>query len=252
MPNIISTGNRIYYQHEGSGDPLLLLHGLGDSLWGLQALGYVEALKRHFRVILVDARGHGYSEKPHDPAAYVLEHLVHDNLRILDSLRIDKAHCMGYSLGGWIGLGIAAMAEDRLLSLTVGGAHPYATDFSFYRSAFAQGIEAWIAGIEKQHGPLSQSVHRYLLNNDSLALQALVAYDRPAIWHEDFVLTIPTLFYSGSCDPLCPQINHASQSNPHSSLFVLNGLDHYSVYMRPDLIVSSLLEHTKSIETLKG
>ncbi len=246
MPNLVNTGTRIYYQHEGTGDPLLLLHGLADSLWGVQALGYVEALKHHFRVLLVDARGHGYSAKPHDPGAYALNQLVGDILRVLDVLAIEQAHCLGYSLGGWIGLGMAASAPDRLLSLSVGGAHPYATDFGFYRIAFAQGIDAYIAGIEKRHGPLAQSIHRYLHNNDSLALQALVSYDRPAVWDDTFVPSTPTLFYAGTCDPLYPLIKQASQQGNGIQFYPLDGLDHYSVYMRPDLVIPLIMQHIKS------
>ena len=154
MPNLMHGGVRIYYQFEGTGEPLVMLHGLSDSQWGLRALGYVEPLKERFQVILIDARGHGYSDKPHDPTAYTPALLAGDVLTVLDKLQIDQAHLFGYSLGGWIGLGLAQQAPTRLASLTIGGAHPYATNFSFYRSAFAQGIEAWITSLEHHHGPL--------------------------------------------------------------------------------------------------
>jgi len=85
MPNLIHGGIRIYYQFEGDGEPLVMLHGLSDSQWGLRALGYVEPVKERFRVILIDARGHGYSDKPHDPGAYTPALMAGDVLAVLDN-----------------------------------------------------------------------------------------------------------------------------------------------------------------------
>jgi pimeloyl-ACP methyl ester carboxylesterase len=65
-----NSGVRIHYEIEGSGQPLVLHHGsfASGADWG--DLGYVDALKREHLLILMDARGHGASDKPHDPAAY--------------------------------------------------------------------------------------------------------------------------------------------------------------------------------------
>ncbi len=59
-------GVRIHYQVEGDGPPLVLQHGLFWSVAGWSRVGYVDALKPHYRLILIDARGHGVSDKPHD------------------------------------------------------------------------------------------------------------------------------------------------------------------------------------------
>jgi len=84
-----------------------LQHGFSESFEDWYEYGYVDALKNNFRLILVDARGHGGSDKPHDPAAYALEYRVSDVVVVLDALRIEKAHYWGYSMGGWIGFGMA-------------------------------------------------------------------------------------------------------------------------------------------------
>lgn len=249
MPNLIHGGIRIYYQFEGDGEPLVMLHGLSDSQWGLRALGYVEPVKERFRVILIDARGHGYSDKPHDPGAYTPALMAGDVLAVLDKLQIDRTHLFGYSLGGWIGLSLADQAPTRLASLTVGGAHPYATNFSFYRTAFAQGIEAWIASLEHHHGPLPPAVRQHLHHNDSAALQALVTQDRPALWPTNLLATnltptVPILFFAGTHDPLLPLVRRVATGSAAFRFQAVEGLDHYALYLRSEQVLPLLLAHT--------
>lgn len=244
MPNLIHGGVRIYYHFDGDGEPLVLLHGLSDSQWGLRALGYVEPLKERFRIILIDARGHGYSDKPHDPAAYTPALMAGDVLAVLDKLQIDRTHLFGYSLGGWIGLALAHQAPTRLASLTVGGAHPYATNFSFYRTAFAQGIEAWIASLEHHHGPLPPMARQHLHHNDSAALQALVTQDHAALWPVPLTPIVPTLFFAGTHDPLLPLVKRAATLRTVFRFQAVGGLDHYALYLRSEQVVPLLLTHT--------
>jgi pimeloyl-ACP methyl ester carboxylesterase len=90
----------IAYVDVGSGEPVALLHGsfcrLND--W-LRHPIHGAWLNAGFRVIAMDARGHGQSDKPHDPAASGPE-MADDVARLLDHLGIPQAHVMGYSMGG--------------------------------------------------------------------------------------------------------------------------------------------------------
>ena len=72
MPYVDSAGVSIHYHVEGDGPPLVLQHGLTSSLRNWYAYGFVEELQKDYRVIMVDARGHGRSGKPHDPKDYDL------------------------------------------------------------------------------------------------------------------------------------------------------------------------------------
>ena len=99
-------------------------HGFTSSLKNWYAYGYVEPLKADPRLILIDARGHGESDKAHDPAQYELELRVNDVVSLLDELGIDKAHFLDYSMGWRIGFGIAIHAPERVNSLIIGGMHP--------------------------------------------------------------------------------------------------------------------------------
>lgn len=73
IPYANNQGARIHYQVEGEGSALVLLHGFSGSLQDWYEFGYVERLKKKHRLILVDARGHGASDKLHEPKDYTLE-----------------------------------------------------------------------------------------------------------------------------------------------------------------------------------
>ena len=70
--------------------PLVLQHGFIGNLKRWYSFGYVDALKADYQLILVDARGHGASDKPHNSAAYALPLRVGDVLAVLDALKLDK------------------------------------------------------------------------------------------------------------------------------------------------------------------
>ena len=107
---------RIHYEVEGRGEPLVIHHGFTSSIETVRLLGYSDSLKESHQVILIDARGHGVSDKPHTPESYGLQTAVNDVLAVLDELGIPKAHFFGYSMGGVIGFAVANFAPERLLS----------------------------------------------------------------------------------------------------------------------------------------
>jgi pimeloyl-ACP methyl ester carboxylesterase len=115
---------RLHYEVEGHGPPLVLHHGLLEA-W--RQLGYAAALRDRCQMVLLDARGHGASDKPHDRAAYGLLSHVADVLTILEALQLPKAHFFGYSMGGLIGFGLAKYAPEPVESLVISGAHPTPT-----------------------------------------------------------------------------------------------------------------------------
>jgi len=97
MPYIDNDGTKIFYETEGTGPPLFLHHGLTGSINSFRANGYTETLKKKHKLILIDARGHGKSDKPYNPESYKLKTLVTDIVSILDTLNVDKTHFVGYS-----------------------------------------------------------------------------------------------------------------------------------------------------------
>src|SRR5215472_8898423 len=83
-------GIRIHYRVEGEGPPFVLQHGFTQCIDDWYEAGYVDALKRDYRLILVDARGHGHSDKPHDPDAYGLDKWVADVTSVADAIGVAK------------------------------------------------------------------------------------------------------------------------------------------------------------------
>lgn len=94
-----SQGVRIRYTDQGRGEPLILLHGNGGKIESWDGSTVFVSLLKNYRVIRFDARGHGESGKPHDPKAYGVE-MGLDAVRLMDHLGIDRAHVVGYSMGG--------------------------------------------------------------------------------------------------------------------------------------------------------
>lgn len=116
-----SNGVKISYFVQGKGEPVVLIHGWLSSAginWVLP--GVTKLLADDYQVIAFDVRGHGLSDKPTTDDAYGPE-LVEDVVRLLDHLKIKKAHIVGYSMGGIIAGNFIANHPDRVISGTLGG-----------------------------------------------------------------------------------------------------------------------------------
>src|SRR5262249_40340605 len=117
-----SNGVKLRYSVVGEGEPVVLIHGFSVNpqiQWDLP--GITKGLAKEYKVITLDNRGHGRSGKPHDPGKYGVE-MVEDVVRLLDHLKIQKAHVVGYSMGAFITLKMLTTHPDRLRTATLGGA----------------------------------------------------------------------------------------------------------------------------------
>src|SRR5262245_32105807 len=123
-----SNGVKIRYVTEGTGEPVVLIHGwmADSSMWGADRAGNTKLDTTHakeYQLIAMDCRGHGKSDKPHDVKEYGTE-MAEDVVRLLDHLHIEKAHFIGYSSGAYIAGYVAANHPGRVLSVVYAGQAP--------------------------------------------------------------------------------------------------------------------------------
>ena len=239
MPRAANNGVRIHYQVEGEGPPLVLNHGLVGSLESWRYSGYVGPLKGDYQLVLMHARGHGASDKPHDPKAYAMEHTVGDVVAVLDDLDIGSAHFFGYSMGGAIGFRFAKLAPEKARSLIIGGASPKVrnrNDPDPILEMLEAGPESVLA-VAEGSGPVTPERREQILAND---LEALIALRKsPGLSVEDDLpgMTMPFLVYAGESDEFFPYVKEYTKRLPNATFVSLPGLDHVQGFTRSDLVL---------------
>lgn len=118
MPIIRINGADLFYEESGSGEPLLLLHGLGSSTldWEHQ----IKAFASHYRVIALDARGSGKSRDVDHPAGpFSVKQFAADAAAVLDRLGASPAHVAGLSMGGMIAFQLAVDFPGSVRTLSI-------------------------------------------------------------------------------------------------------------------------------------
>jgi pimeloyl-ACP methyl ester carboxylesterase len=112
-------GVKLYFEETGSGTPIIFVHEFaGDHRsWEPQ----VRYFSRYFRCITFGARGYPPSDVPSDPNVYSQQHARDDVIAVLDHLRIDKAHIVGLSMGGFATVHLGITYPNRALSLVIAG-----------------------------------------------------------------------------------------------------------------------------------
>jgi pimeloyl-ACP methyl ester carboxylesterase len=247
MPYANNSGVRIFYEVEGAGPPLVMQHGSFANGRDWADFGYVDALKRDYQLILMDARGHGKSDKPHDPAAYDMALRVADVTAVLDYLGLKDAHFFGYSMGGWIGFGLAKYSPQRFRSLILGGAHPFAENIQGFREVLKNGTEPFMAFSRQIYGPaMNETMAARHANNDLTALLAL-SVDR-----EDFSDVLPTmkmpcLLYVGEADPRLELVREAAKRIPNAGFFSLPELGHAAALVRSELVLPHITDFLRQL-----
>lgn len=113
-------GCQLHYEEYGHGAPLVLVHGLGSSTrdWEYQ----IPELARHFRVIALDVRGHGRSDKPRE--RYSIQGFAEDVAALIEHLQLPPVHLVGISMGGMIGFQLGVDRPELLKSLCIVNSGP--------------------------------------------------------------------------------------------------------------------------------
>jgi len=258
MPYVENSGVTIHYHVEGDGPPLVIQHGLTSSLENWYAYGFVEELKKDYRLILVDARGHGRSGKPHDPKDYDLKLRVSDLLAVMDDLGVAKAHYMGYSMGGRIGFGIVLHALDRFHSLIIGGISADTANSDTPPQdrieLLRQGMAHYVADAEAKEGPMEAGRKERLLQNDPEALIAATTAPRGTDGVEELLpgLNLPCLLYCGEADGFFAGSKAAAQAIPNATFASFPGLNHGEISRAGELVLPHVTEFLKKATAAVG
>ncbi len=249
MPYVQSAGSRIHYRVEGTGPPIVMVHGFSDSLVDWYEAGYVDALKDDYELVMIDCRGHGLSDKPHAQEAYTMEMRVADVLAVMDELGIDAAHYWGYSMGGRVGFGVLECAPERFLGVVMAGIDQHGTDARRFHNRIGflwRGMVRYLEGFEGRFGRMEPDTKRdRFLENDYLAMIASTLALRDHVRaYDDIVeqMAMPCLFYDGDQDAFHDNACHFVETLPNASFVSLPGQDHGGTFTRSDLVVPMVRE----------
>jgi pimeloyl-ACP methyl ester carboxylesterase len=245
MPYVTSEGIRIHYEMDGNGPPLVLQHGFTQKVKSWELAGYVDALKLRYRLIRVDARGHGDSDKPHDPAAYTLSAYTSDVVAVLDVLNLPTVHFWGYSMGGWIAFGMAKYAPQRIAALVIGGAQPYGRTLRAPRPD-GSDPQAFLHDLFGRLGvnpldALPPERRAELMANDFLAL-AGAQQDRSSLEGILPTMKMPCCLYVGEADGVLQQVQACAKEIPNVTFLSFPGFNHADAFYRSDVVLPPILE----------
>jgi pimeloyl-ACP methyl ester carboxylesterase len=179
--------------------------------------------------------------------------MVGDVIAIMDALGIAKTHYWGYSMGGYIGLGLAKHFPDQLISLIVGGATPFGSSKSstpspllrIFRRGVQEGVDGVVEGMRELAGSITPQYEEGLR---SLDLQAMVAcleyrsFRKPSLEKDTSQIQIACLFYAGDADEGAYQYGkEAVHKLLNARFFSLPGLSHVGASDATELIVPQVL-----------
>jgi pimeloyl-ACP methyl ester carboxylesterase len=260
MKKFDSDGVEIAFYDKGRGEPVVVVHGFaGDAKFMEEFCS--QLAKAGYRVIALDQRGHGESDKPHNADAYGVE-FADDVVRLLDHLKLDKAHVVGYSMGGGVVNKLRERHPSRLWTVTLAGAGFSVVDWGL------PGVnpKTMAAALRKGDGfrPLLRAlgktdpdfdteaeVERWnetlMERNDPLALAA-VQDAQPGLQVSIDSLkvnSVPTLIILGDKDGNRPGAEKMAAVMKESKFVLLEDKTHIQAVLQPTEIVAGIVQFLK-------
>ena len=229
MPFFDSDGLKIHYEDRGSGDPAVLVHGFASNAknnWGVT--GWLDLLARDHRVVALDCRGHGQSDKPYERAAYTATSMEDDVIALMDHAGIRRPLLMGYSMGGRISMGLLVRYPERFRAVVLGGiGQVVAVNNPARRASIVEGLLA--ADASSVNAEIAKQFRRFAESNrnDLKALAACMGADRSTISAAAFANNhVPVLLAVGGKDTVVGSTRALATTIRNSRLVEIEGRDH--------------------------
>ncbi|MDM5190511.1 2-succinyl-6-hydroxy-2,4-cyclohexadiene-1-carboxylate synthase [Bacillus sp. DX4.1] len=266
--SVMLQGVTYEYEVVGSGEPLLLLHGFTGSMETWRT--FIPSWSKQFQVIVIDLVGHGKTESPEQIKHYDIQNVASHMIALLDHLQIQKAHILGYSMGGRLAITMACLHPERVSSLLLenctAGLRSEAErkerrekDKQLADRIEQEGIEVFVNKWENIPLFASQkklSLHvqekvreeRLLNNPKGLAnsLRGMGTGAQPSWWEELYQLQMPVLLMNGEYDQKFFHILINMRKHiPHAQFIKIDGSGHAIHVEQPqkfDTIVKGFLK----------
>lgn len=231
MPSFTHDDLRLAYFDEGepAGDPVLLIHGFASSKtvnwvnpgW-LKTLG-----DAGYRVIAIDNRGHGESDKPHDTEAYTPEKMAGDAIALLRHLEIPNAHVMGYSMGARISAFMALAAPEMMRSVVFGGLGIGMVEGLGGWEGIAEALLADSIDDVTEPRPRTFRAFADQTQSDRIALAACIQSSRKKLTPEQAgQIAMPVLIAVGTKDDIAGSPQELAALIPNAEAVDIPGRDH--------------------------
>ncbi|MCP1647495.1 MULTISPECIES: alpha/beta fold hydrolase [Pseudomonas aeruginosa group] len=261
MPFFDHAGHRLHYEESGFGTPVLLVHGLGSSTrdWEYQ----VPELEKRHRVIALDVRGHGQSDKPRQ--RYSIGAFAEDVIALLDHLSLGRVHLVGISMGGMIGFELATRWPERLDSLTIVNSAPEVKPRSLreYLEVARRLFLAHVLGLDTvgkalgrmlfpkpEQSALRHKIQQRWPQNDKRAyLSSLHAIIGWGVQERLARITCPTLVISADRDYTPVSLKQAYVGRmPNARLVVIEDSRHATPLDQPERFNTTLLDFLEQVD----
>ena len=229
MPSFHNGAVEIAYLDEGEGDPILLVHGFASSKnvnW-VYPTWVSELRKDGRRVIALDNRGHGDSEKLYDSEEYHIGIMAGDVTALMDHLEIERADIMGYSLGGRMTAWLAHRAPQRVRSAILGGIGMGLILGGGPGENVAKALEA--DSLEEVTDPVGRTFRAFAdqTRSDRRALAACLRGSRRLMTQDEAAdIRVPTLIAVGTSDEIAGSAASLGEIIPGSKVLDIPGRDH--------------------------
>ncbi|MBN1473553.1 MAG: alpha/beta fold hydrolase [Syntrophaceae bacterium] len=253
MPFVENNGVKIYFEARGQGHPIVLLHGFTGNLQQWKLAGYSSRLEKSYRVILIDQRGHGQSDKPHDAGAYSLNKRMEDVISVLDHLDIKKVILFGYSMGGWLAFALAVYFPGRVAGLVIDGAHPFEDNVDEFTGVDGSDSNIFLRALASFIGEeIAPEFQPIILQNDLVAVSA-AAQPRESLEKQLPCIKAPCLLFAGEADKRFEKIKLCAEKLPNAKFLMVPSAGHAMALFKADVVLPAVIGFLKrSFPTRQG